>query len=84
MGAWGAIAEIAGCVAVGVLLVVLAWAANERGQMHHLAALVPRLKKDAASLWACRSPGAGTPSLGGGVGTPTEPSLPDIPKGDLP
>jgi len=41
MGTWRA---IAGTVAAGVLLVVLVWAAIERGRIHHMAALHPGLR----------------------------------------
>jgi hypothetical protein len=53
MGTWRAIADIAGPVAAGALLVVLVWAAIERGRMHHMAALQRGLTKDAATLLAC-------------------------------
>lgn len=82
MGAWRALADIAGCVVPGALLVVLAWAANERGRMHHVAGLHRMLRKDAASLLACRSIATGSPSRPGGVGTVTTP-MPDVPKGEL-
>lgn len=58
MGIWEVIADIAGWVAVGALLVVLAWAANERGRIHHVAALQRGVRKDAASLLASRAIGA--------------------------
>jgi len=53
MGAWRAIADIAGPVAAGALLVDLVWAAIERGRIHHMAALHPGLREDAAALLAC-------------------------------
>jgi len=52
MGTWRAIDDIAGPVAAGALLVVLVWAAIERGRIHHMAALHPGLREDAAVL-AC-------------------------------
>ena len=42
-----------GAVAAGALLVVLVWAAIERGRIHHMAALHPGLREDAAALLAC-------------------------------
>ena len=39
MGAWTVVGDIAGWVAAGALLVVLIWAAIERGRMHPVAAL---------------------------------------------
>jgi len=52
MGAWGLVADIAGPVAAGALLVVLVWAATERGRMHHLTAPRRGLGKDAAAFLA--------------------------------
>lgn len=54
MGAWSVVGDIAGPMAAGALLVVLVWAAIERGRMHHLVALHPGLRKDATALLACR------------------------------
>jgi hypothetical protein len=36
---WGVLGDIAEWVAAGALLVVLVWAANERGQIHNRVAL---------------------------------------------
>ena len=52
MDAWSGVGDIAGWMVAGALLVVLAWAAMERGRMHHVAALHRGLKKDAAALLA--------------------------------
>ena len=34
MGAWGVVVDVLGSVAVGLLLMVLGWAAIERGRIH--------------------------------------------------
>lgn len=59
MGTWRLVADIAGPMAAGALLVVLAWAATERGRMHHVVALHRGLTKDAAALLARRFGRAG-------------------------
>jgi hypothetical protein len=52
MGPSRAIADIAGPVVVGALLVVLVWAAIERGRIHHMAALSSGVREDAVALLA--------------------------------
>jgi len=53
MGAWSVVGDIAGWMAAGALLVVLVWAAIERGRMHRAAALHRGSRKDVAALPAC-------------------------------
>jgi hypothetical protein len=44
MGVWNIVGDIAGWMAAGALLVVLVWAAIERGRRHDRAALRRRLR----------------------------------------
>ena len=52
MGEWGVVGDIAGWMAAGALLIVLVWAAIERGRRHDRAALRRGLRKDAAAVLA--------------------------------
>ena len=48
----GVLGDIAGWVAAGTALVILAWAAVERGRVRRTGALHRGLRKDAAALLA--------------------------------
>lgn len=79
MGTWRAIADIAGPVAAGALLVVLVGAAIERGRIHYRAALRPGLREDAAALLACAFEWRRTLSCSSGAGSSTAPVHPGRP-----
>ena len=72
---WGVLGDIAEWVAAGALLVVLVWAAIERGRRHGLAAQHRELKKDAAGLLvrsaSTRRPTGGPPRVTGPLGVST-------------